>query len=50
MSSLPLGMNQIPIERGLTTSGAAVFIPFTTREIFQGGEALYYGRTPYRAI
>jgi hypothetical protein len=44
MSSLPLGVNQIPIERGLTTSGAAVFVPFVTREIFQGGEALYYGR------
>jgi len=44
MSSLPLGQNLIPIQRGLTTSGAAVFIPFITREIFQGGEALYYGR------
>ena len=44
MSSLPLGLNQIPIQRGLTTSGAAVFIPFITRELFQGGEALYYGR------
>ena len=44
MSSLPLGYNQIPIQRGLTTSGAAIFIPFTTREIFQSGEALYYGR------
>ena len=44
MSSIPLGMNHIPIQRGLTTSGAAIFIPFITREIFQGGEALYYGR------
>ena len=44
MSSLPLGLNQIPIQRGLTTSGAAIFIPFITREIFQSGEALYYGR------
>jgi len=44
MSSLPLGVNLIPIQRGLTTSGAAVFIPFITREIFQSGEALYYGR------
>ena len=44
MSSLPLGYNQIPIQRGLTTSGAAIFIPFITREIFQSGEALYYGR------
>ena len=44
MSSLPLGLNQIPIQRGLTTSGAAIFIPFNTQELFQGGEALYYGR------
>jgi type IV secretory pathway VirB4 component len=44
MSSLPLGVNTVPIERGLTTSGAAIFVPFITREIFQGGEALYYGR------
>jgi type IV secretory pathway VirB4 component len=44
MSSLPLGHNQIPIQRGLTTSGAAVFIPFITRELFQSGEALNYGR------
>jgi len=44
MSSLPLGNNQIPIQRGLTTSSAAIFIPFITRELFQGGEALYYGR------
>jgi len=44
MSSLPLGLNQIPIQRGLATSGAAIFIPFMTRELFQSGEALYYGR------
>jgi hypothetical protein len=43
MSSLPLGQNTVPIERGLTTSGLAMFIPFVTREIFQSGEALYYG-------
>ena len=43
MSSLPLAQNQIPIERGLTTSSTAIFIPFTTQELFQGGEALYYG-------
>jgi len=43
-SSLPLGLNQIPIQRGLTTSNVAIFIPFITQEIFQGGEALYYGR------
>ena len=43
MSALPLGINQIKIERGLTTSSVAVFVPFTTQELFQGGEALYYG-------
>ena len=43
MSSLPIGINQVEIERGLTTSRTAVFVPFTTQELFQGGEALYYG-------
>ena len=43
MSSLPIGLNQIEIERGLTTSSTAVFVPFTTQELFQNGEALYYG-------
>ncbi len=44
MSSLPLGFNQIEIQRSLTTSSTAIFIPFTTQELFQsGGEALYYG-------
>ncbi len=43
MSSLPIGINQIDIQRGLTTSATAIFVPFTTEELFQGGEALYYG-------
>lgn len=44
MSSLPLGLNQIEIQRGLTTSSVAIFIPFTTQEMFQDGkEALYCG-------
>jgi len=43
MSSLPLGLNQIEIQRGLTTSSVAIFVPFTTCELFQRGEALYYG-------
>ena len=44
MSSLPLGLNHIEIQRSLTTSSTAIFIPFTTQELFQsGGEALYYG-------
>ena len=41
MSSLALGTNQIEIERGLTTSSTAIFVPFTTCELFQEGEALY---------
>ena len=44
MSSLPLGVNQIEIQRSLTTSSTAIFVPFTTQELFQNGkEALYYG-------
>lgn len=43
MSSLPIGLNQIEIQRGLTTSSTAIFVPFTTQELFQNGEALYYG-------
>ena len=44
MSSLPLGLNQVEIQRGLTTSSTAIFVPFTTQELFQNGkEALYYG-------
>ena len=44
MSSLPLAYNQSPIERGLTTSSLAIFVPFTTQELFQTGrEALYCG-------
>jgi hypothetical protein len=43
LSSLPLGDNQIRIQRSLTTSSTAIFVPFTTQELFQGGEALYYG-------
>ena len=44
MSSLPMGLNEISIQRGLTTSSTAIFVPFTTQELFQTGEgALYYG-------
>ena len=44
MSSLPLGLNQVEIERGMTTSSVAIFVPFTTQELFQSGkEALYCG-------
>ena len=43
VSALPLGVNQIRIERGLTTSAVAIFVPFISQELFQSGEALYYG-------
>lgn len=44
MSSLPLANNLIEIQRGLTTSSTAIFVPFTTQELFQSGnESLYYG-------
>lgn len=44
MSSLPLAQNLVPIQRSLVTSNTAIFVPFTTQELFQtGDEALYYG-------
>lgn len=44
MSSLPLANSLIEIQRALTTSSTAIFVPFTTQELFQNGkEALYYG-------
>ena len=43
VASLPLGINEVEIERGLTTSAVAIFIPFTTEELFIKGESLYYG-------
>jgi len=43
ISSLPLGLNQVDIQRGLTTSSTAIFVPFTTCELFMGGSSLYYG-------
>ena len=44
MSSLPLANNLIEIQRGMTTSSTAIFVPFTTQELFQSGdESLYYG-------
>ena len=44
MASLPLAQNLIEIQRALTTSSTAIFVPFTTQELFQDGpEALYYG-------
>ena len=44
MSSLPLADCQVEIQRGLTTSSTAIFVPFTTQELYQSGrESLYYG-------
>ena len=43
VSALPLGVNRVKIQRGLTTSSVAIFVPFISQELFQGGEALYYG-------
>ena len=43
-SSLPLAQNAIEVERALTTSAAAIFVPFTTQELFQKSEeAIYSG-------
>jgi hypothetical protein len=38
MSSLPLANNLIGIQRGMTTSSTAIFVPFTTQELFQTGD------------
>ena len=43
ISSLPLGMNKIKIQRGLNTGSLSIFVPFMTQELFQEGEAVYYG-------
>ena len=43
MSCLPLGVNHVPIKRALTTTSTAIFVPFTTQELFMPGESLYYG-------
>ena len=43
MSCVPLGVNHVPIKRVLTTTSTAIFVPFTTQELFMPGESLYYG-------
>ena len=44
MSSVPIGINQIEIQRSLTTSSTAIFVPFTTQELLSDSpEALYCG-------
>lgn len=42
LSALPIGINQVEIQRGLTTSGTAIFLPFRACEVFQRG-GVYYG-------
>lgn len=44
VSTLPLAHNEVDIQRGMTTSSTAIFVPFTTQELFQDHRgALYYG-------
>lgn len=44
IASIPLGVNPVGIERCLTTTSTAIFVPFTTQELFQRkGKPLYYG-------
>lgn len=46
ISALPLGnnLNETELERGLTTSSTAIFVPFTTQELYQeDNEPVYYG-------
>ena len=42
VSALPIGINQVEIQRGLTTSGTAIFLPFRACEVFQP-KGVYYG-------
>lgn len=46
ISALPLGknLNESELERGLTTSSTAIFVPFTTQELYQEeNDPVYYG-------
>lgn len=43
MSAIPLGLNLVHTDRSMTTTAIAGFMPFTTEELFQKGEALYCG-------
>ena len=43
VSTLPLCYNDIPVSREMHTSGIAIFVPFTTKELFRDGQATYYG-------
>lgn len=41
-SIMPVGKNHVNIERTLTTASTAIFVPFTTMELYQKG-GMYYG-------
>ena len=41
-ATLPFARNDIKIRRTLTTAAQAIFIPFTTQELFENG-GMYYG-------
>ena len=40
-ATLPLGVNSLPMRRTLTTSGAAIMIPFSTQELMDEGGVFY---------
>lgn len=40
-AALPLGVNHLPMQRTLTTSGAAIMIPFSTQEIMDPDGVCY---------
>ncbi|MFT9077329.1 VirB4-like conjugal transfer ATPase, CD1110 family [Ethanoligenens sp.] len=46
MSSLPLGVNQVEIHRAFNTAAAAIMAPFSSKELFQLEQAMYYGLNP----
>lgn len=41
-STLPLGLNSVNVHRTLLTKSTAIFIPFTTQELYRPG-GIYYG-------
>lgn len=41
-SIMPVGKNHVNVERTLTTASTAIFVPFTTVELYQKG-GMYYG-------
>ena len=41
-ASLPLGVNKLALSRLLTTEAASLFLPFSTKELFDS-EGIYYG-------